>query len=128
MAASKIIYTGPVTILLGQYPVEYKVMERYKKVSNTSDGGIVEVDTFHNRKIYYLRFEMLTTAIKDAIKTLWTVDGAIGVDFDWYLDSGAAKTADVIWNPSETEPQIEPNPDNPTQFWSWTVELWELLT
>jgi hypothetical protein len=127
MAAPKIIYTGANTILLGQYPINYKAIKRYKKVSNTTDGGIVETDSFHSRTIYYLRFELLTTAIKDSILALWAADGATGVDFDWYLDSGAGKTADVIWNPGEDEPQIEPMSENPTQFWTWNVELWELL-
>jgi len=127
MAAPKIIYGGT-TILLGRYPTDYKVLPRYKKVTNISDGGIVETDHFHERDIYYLRFELLTTAIKTALLTMWKAYGAVGTDFDFYLDSGAAKTADVLWNPNEDEPQIEPDSENPTQFWNWTVELWELIT
>jgi hypothetical protein len=127
MGYPKFIYTGPTTVTIDQMPIGYKVTARHKKITNVTDGGIVETDLYHNRDIYYLRFEMLTTTEKNNILTMWA-SVADGSDFDWYLDRDAAKTADVIWNPNEDEPQIEPHPDNPTEFWNWTVELWELIT
>ena len=128
MAYPKFIYTGsPTTVTIDQMPVGYKVLPRWKKITNVTDGGIVETDKLHERDIYYLKFEMLTTTEKNNILTMWAAV-ADGSDFDWYLDRDAAKTADVIWNPNEDEPQIEPDPDNPTEWWTWTVELWELIS
>lgn len=128
MGYPKFVYTGPTTVTIDSYPMNYIVKPRYKKVANVTDGGIVEVDTFHDRDIYTMRFELLTTTEKNNIITMFETVGAQGTDFDWYLDRDGSKTADVIWNPFEDEPSIEPDSDNPTVYWSWEVELWELIT
>ncbi len=127
MGYPKFIYAGPTTVTIGKAPADYLVLPRFKKVANTFDSGVTEVDTFHSRDIYTFRFELLSTTEKDNIITMFNAVAG-GADFDWYFDRDAAKTADVIWSPNETRPQITPDPDNPTQFWSWSIELWELIT
>ncbi len=115
-----------VTKTFSQHPV-YSWAWTSKANHVVTDGGIVEKQIFHQRKVHRLSFEMLQQDEADWVRQWWNERGANGYEFTFYRFglNGAALTC--IISPGETEPKVG-NMEGTVIWWTWDVEFWEVLT
>lgn len=118
---------GSTSFTLSQYP---KYSEHWISKANhtVTDGGVVERHVFHQRFVYRLSFELLNSTDITAINTWWNDRAALGYSFTFFRFGLTDPGVTCIWQPSETEPQIAPMDENPSVWYSWTVEFWKVLT
>ena len=98
-----------------------------KAAHKVFDGGVVEKQRFHQRKVHRLSFEMLAQNEADWIRQWWNERAAAGNSFTFYRFSDSSPGVTCIWSPGETEPKVD-NMDESPIWWIWDVELWEVLS
>jgi hypothetical protein len=127
----KITYTRAggqeVSLTLSQYPIDYIERPRFKKVNTEYDSGVVEVDTFNNRLVIPVRFELLLQSEADWIMQWFEERAAAGNEFTWYRFSDTSPGLTCIWNPSDTTPDVAPMSDNPAYYFTFNAEFWEVI-
>ncbi len=127
----KITYTrandDEVTLTLSQYPIDYFESPKFKSVFTEYDSGVVEKDTFNNRLIIPVSFEMLKQNEADWIAQWFTERAAYGFPFTWFRFSETSPGLSMIWNPSDSSPNITPMSENPAVFFNFSAVFWEVI-
>lgn len=127
----KIIYTradtSPVSLTLSQFPIDYIERPRFKKVNTEYDSGVVEVDTFNNRLIIPVRFELLLQNEADWIMQWFTERAAAGHSFTWFRFSDTSPGLTMIWNPGDNRPDVAPMSENPSTYFTFSADFWEVI-
>ena len=127
----KITYTrangDPVSRTFSQFPIDYIERPKFKKVFNEFDSGIVETDTFNNRLIIPVRFELLLQSEADWIMQWFEERAAAGNSFTWFRFSDSSPGLTMIWNPSDDTPDVSPMPENPAVFFTFNAIFWEVI-
>ena len=119
--------TTPVSLTLSQYPIDYIERPRKKKVHNEYDAGVVETDVFNERLIIPVSFELLLQNEADWIMQWFSERGGAGFPFEWFRFSDTSPGLTMIWNPSDNVPDVAPMSDNPSVFFTFNAEFWEVI-